>query len=212
MLSASLPRSFVILLIAAHTIHAAATSLSLFQIDAHSPNIAATTCKGSFWCPKYDFASNRINVYLQDWIKYTMSDSDIYSPGAQIACATVTILLPPLGTNAYCAYTKGITTAGINGSVIKQKMEQLRVHGCFACGDTAIADSGDASQKGVFVIDYIPKHNVKCGRPGEVVCPPTVPGADRVGNDEGARTAFTTFTATLDDGAITLQEGNVPRS
>lgn len=139
-----------------------------------------------------------------------MSDSDIYGPGVQISCATVSILLPPLGTNAYCAYTAGenVPAAGINGSTIKQKIEQLRLDGCFACGSVGIADSGDPVEEGVLKIDYVPKNKVKCGKVGEVVCPPTVPSMHREGLELGPRPVFSTFNATFEDGAITLQASN----
>ncbi len=95
--------------------------------------------------------------------------------------------------------------AGINGSVIKQKMDELRNHGCFACGNTAIAESGDLSEEGVFVVDYVPRNKVRCGRAGDVICPPTVPSADRAGLEQGPRPELTNFNATFDDGEITLQ-------
>lgn len=85
-------------------------------------------------------------------------------------------------------------------------MEQLRTAGCFACGSVAVAESGDVSEMGVFVIDYVPRRKVRCGREGEVVCPPTVPG---VGDVEGPRPEFRTFNGTLDEGGITLQALNV---
>ena len=143
-----------------------------------------------------------------------MSDSDIYGPGVQIACATMTIHDSPFGPKAYCAYTGGmnVPVAGITGSVIKQKIEELRKHGCFACGYTAIAPSGDPIEQGLFGIDYIADDMIRCGRPGEVVCPPTVPGADRPELERGPRPALINFNATVDDGAISLQEINLQES
>ena len=140
-----------------------------------------------------------------------MSDADVYGPGAQIACATVTIFLPPLGTSAYCAYTREahVPATGINGSVIKQRMEDLRSHGCFACGYVPIAESGVASDEGIFVVDYVPRSRVRCGRAGDVVCPPTKPGEDREGLEMGERPALREFNATFDDGVVTLQALNV---
>ena len=140
-----------------------------------------------------------------------MSDADVYGPGVQIACATVTILLPPLGTNAYCAYTRGahVSPAGINGSVIKQRMEDLQSQGCFACGYVPIAESGIRRDEGMFVIDYVPKNQVRCGMPGDVVCPPTKPSVDREGLEEGERPALREFNATFGNGTVTLQALNV---
>lgn len=213
MFSTTHSQNIAIILLATLTSHAAASSpLNLVaQFQVHNLTATESNCRGSIWCPKFNFASNRINIYLQNWIKFTMSDTDIYGPGVQIACATVSILLPPLGTNAYCAYTAGdnVPTAGINGSTIKQKMEELRINGCFACGSVGIADSGDPVEEGVFKIDYVPKNKVKCGRVGEVVCPPTAPSVDRGGLQQGPRPVLSTFNATFENGAVTLHALNV---
>lgn len=210
MLSTALFRCFSTILLATQILHAAASSPLKLIAQSDVLNLTETSCHGSIWCPRFNFASNRINLYLQNWVKYTMSDSDIYGPGVQIACATVTILLPPLGTNAYCAYTEGenVPAGGINGSLIKQKLQQLRDDRCFACGSVAIADSGNPDEEGVFKIDYIPGNKVKCGGPGDVVCPPTVPSTNRVGLEQGPRPVLRTFNATFDGGVITLQAFN----
>ena len=90
---------------------------------------------------------------------------------------------------------------GMNGALIKQRKEQLRTAGCFACGSVAVAESGDVSEKGVFVIDYVLRRKVRCGKEGEVVCPPTVPGVGDVeGKGEGPRPEFRTFNGTFDEG------------
>ena len=212
MLSATFSRILASFLLATQTIDATASSSLNLVAGNHflHLNLTTTACAGSKWCPTYDFACNRINTYLQDWIQYTMSDSDIYGPGVQIACATVTIHLSPFGPLAYCAFTEGrnVPVMGINGSVIKQKIEELRKHGCFACGVTAMAHSGNPSEQGLFVIDYVPKDRVRCGKPGEVVCPPTVPSADRPGLAQGPRPALISFNATFDDGVVSLQALN----
>ena len=99
--------------------------------------------------------------------------------------------------------------AGINGSVIKRRMEDLRTHGCFACGVIPIAEEESGGEpfgdEGEFVINYVPKRKVSCGRPGDVVCPPTVPSPDRAGLEEGPRPALMTFNATVDGDTVTLQ-------
>ena len=202
---------FAVILLATQITHAGASSpLNLVeQPQKQDLNITEASCHGSFWSPRFNVAANRINVYLQSWIKYSMSDSDVYGPGAQIACASVTPRIGPipLGTNAYCAFTKGenVPAAGINGSLIKEKMNELRAYGCFACGSVAIAESGDPVEEGLFKIDYVSSSKVRCGVPGQVVCPPTVPGTDRAGLGQGPKPVLSTFNATLDDGAVTLE-------
>ena len=209
MLNVTLPRLFAILLLATWAIDATASSSLNLVAVSHllHPNLTETTCVGSPWCPLYNLPTNHINTYLQDWIQYSMADSDIYGPGVQIACAALTIPFFPFGPMAYCAYTGGtnLPVAGFRGSLIKQKIEELRKHGCFACGYTAIAPSGNSSEQGVFGIDYFPEDRVRCGRPGVVVCPPTTPGSDRPGLKKGPRPALISFNATVDDGAISLQ-------
>lgn len=216
MLGTTLSQVAASIFLATQILHgAASSSLGLVgQPHIGTLNVTETSCRGSLWCPKFNIGYNRINIYFQDWINYTMSDSDIYGPGVQIACDTVTIAFPPLGTFAFCASTAGgnVPAAGINGSLIKQKMEELRTYGCFACGSVAIAESGDPVEKGVFKIDFVSGNKVKCGREGQVVCPPTVPSVHREGLEQGPRPELGTFTATIDDGAITLEALNVQDS
>ncbi len=211
MLSTILYQNFATILLATQITYAgASSSLHLIgQPQAQDPNFTETSCHGGFWCPRFNVAANRINVYLQGWIKYSMSDSDVYGPGIQIACASITPRIGPipLGTTAYCAFTAGenVPAAGINGSLIKQKMNELLAYGCFACGSVAIADSGDPAEEGLFKIDHVSSGKVRCGVPGQVVCPPTVPDTDRAGLEQGPKPVLSMFNATLDHGVVTLE-------
>ena len=211
MLSTTFYHNFATFLLATQITHAgASSSLNLVgQPQIQDLDITEASCHGSFWCPRFNVAANRINVYLQNWIKYSMSDSDVYGPGVQIACASVTPRYGPipLGTTAYCAFTAGenVPAAGINGSLIKLKMNELLAYGCFACGSVAIADSGDPAEEGLFKIDNVPPVKIRCGVPGQVVCPPTVPGTDRAGLEQGPKPVLSTFNATLVNGAVTLE-------
>ena len=202
-----LQKAAIILLAAQSTPVPASPTLNI------NPNFAASNmthltkvkCGGSFWCPRINSFHNYINDYLQDWMRYSIADDDIYDPGVQIACATVTIWFPPLGTNAYCAYTTvstagdgGSPPAGINGSMIKQKMEELRTGGCFACGKVPWEEE-------IFKVDYVTKTQIRCGRPGEVICPPSVPGTHRELLEQGPRPVLSTFNATMSDDGVSLQ-------
>ena len=175
-------------------------------------HLTRVRCGGSFWCPRINSPHNYLNEYLQDWIRYGIADGDIYDLGVQIACATVFIWLPPLGSNAYCAYTtastaadEGSPPAGINGSMIKQKMEELRIGGCFACGKAPWDEE-------VFKIDYVPKTQVRCGRPGEVICPPTVPSAYPRLLEQRPGPVLSMFNAALLDDEVSLQMVSIQES
>ena len=202
-----LQKAAIILLAAQSTPVPASPSLN---IVSNSPvfnmtHLTKLKCGGSFWCPRIKNPHNYINNYLQDWMIYSIADDDIYDLGVQIACATVTIWFPPLGTNAYCAYTtastagnEGSRPAGINGTMIKQKMEELRTGGCFACGKVPWEEE-------IFKVDYVTKTQIRCGRPGEVICPPSVPSAHRESLEQGPRPVLSTFNATLSDDGVSLQ-------
>ena len=202
-----LQKAAIILLAAQSTPAPASPSLNIVpnSFAVNMTHLTKVKCGGSFWCPRINNPHNYINNYLQDWITYSIADDDIYDPGVQIACATVTIWFPPLGTNAYCAYTTASTTsdegtppAGINGSMIKQKMEDLRIGGCYACGKAPWEEE-------IFKIDYVAKSHIRCGRPGEVICPPTVPSAHRESLEQGPMPVLTTFNATMSDDGVSLQ-------
>lgn len=200
----------VIILLAAQSIPVMASPSLNIVPNSNMTDLTELNCDGSFWCPGIDNPHNYINNYLQDWMRYSIADEDIYHLGAQIACATVTIWLPPLGTNAYCAYTRASTAgnegpAGINGTMIKQKMEELRSGGCFACGKVPW-------EGGIFKIDYVAKTKIRCGRPGDVICPPSVPSVHREGLEQGPRPVLSTFNATLFDDGVTLQMLNIQES
>lgn len=159
MLSTTLYQMSAIILLAAQIIHVE-TSSSLNLIEhSHVQDLSniETSCCDSFWCPKFNFVINRINLYLQDWINYIISDFDIYDLSVHIAGASVDSRLPPFprfGTTGYCVYTAGedLSAADINGS-IKQKMKELRVYGCFARESVSIADDDNPVAKGLFKID-----------------------------------------------------------
>ncbi|KAM0800870.1 hypothetical protein BDR22DRAFT_821063 [Usnea florida] len=216
-----LQKAAIILLVAQSTPVPAAPpvniNLNSTAVNLINPNFAVSgkahvtkaTCGGSFWCPRINNRHNYINNYLQDWMRYSIADDDIYDPGVQIACATVTIWLPPLGTNAYCASTTasiagegGSSPAGINGTIIKQKMEELRTGGCFACGKVPWEGR-------IFKVDYVARGAVRCGRPGEVICPPTVPGTHRQSLKRGPRPVLRTFNVTKSDKGVSLQMLNI---
>ena len=199
-----------IILLAAQSIPVMASPSLRIVPNSTVTDLTEVNCGGSFWCPRIDTRYNYINNYLQDWMRYSIADDDIYYLGVQIACATVTIWFPPLGTNAYCAYTRAFTAgnqgpAGINGTMIKQKMEELRIGGCFACGKAPC-------EGGIFEIDYVAKTKIRCGRPGQVICSPSVPGVHREGLEQAPRPVLSTFIATLFDDEVSLRMPNIQDS
>ena len=52
-------------------------------------------------------------------------------------------------------------------------MVQLMGHGCFACGSVPFGE-GKGEDRGILTVNYV-SHAVRNGRPGQVVCGPTIP-------------------------------------
>jgi len=93
-----------------------------------------------------------------------INDTDDYAPGAHILCL-------PQGESflgGVCAFTQGnVSKAGTNGTLIKQKLSELRAHGCTLCGSVPLSGDNDPDTEGILTVNYIAS-KVCTG-----VCPPT---------------------------------------
>lgn len=149
-----------------------------FSGPVYISNELGINCRGSFWCPWLNTASNQINLYLQAWLDSSLPDGDIYAPGAHIACAKLFYNAEA----AYCVFTRGpnVSLPGINGSMVKTKMGQLKNHGCFACGSVPLKDNNRPGEMGELVVDYVAKGTCS-PTPGMVVCEPSVPSGNGTG-------------------------------
>jgi len=67
-----------------------------------------------------------------------------------------------------CAFTHGnVSAAGINGTLIKQKLTELHAHGCTLCGSVPLSGDNDPDTEGMLTVNYI------ASRVCSGVCPPT---------------------------------------
>jgi len=93
-----------------------------------------------------------------------INDTDVYAPGAHILC------LPQSSYyfGGIYAFAQGnVSAAGINGMVIKQKLTELRAHGCTICGSVPLSGNNDPDTEGILTVNHVARH-VCVG-----VCPPT---------------------------------------
>ncbi|KAL2041375.1 hypothetical protein N7G274_005757 [Stereocaulon virgatum] len=101
-----------------------------------------------------------------------MSDTDIYAPGKHIVCLPQSNLW-----GGVCAFTQGnVDPLGTTGAVIKQKLVQLRAHGCRVCGSIPLSDDNDPDTKGILTVNWIGGHFGPVMPGGEIcwgLCPPT---------------------------------------
>lgn len=98
-----------------------------------------------------------------------LDDSAIYGPGANIAWAYLWT-----SAAAFCAFPQGhVAMPGVSGRVVKKKIVRLMGHGCFACGSVP-RGQGAEEDKGLLTVNYV-SQAVRNGRPGQVVCNPTIP-------------------------------------
>ena len=75
---------------------------------------------------------------------------------------------------AFCAFTQGnVSMPGVPGRMAKSRIVQLMEHGCFACGSVPFGE-GKGEDRGILTVDSVSRA-VRNGRPGQVVCDPTIP-------------------------------------
>ena len=146
-------------------------------------------CRGSSLCPSDYLAADYIGIMLRIAKGLThcppeshfdcgpMNDTDFYQAGAHIVCL-------PQGKSflgGLCAFTQGIVVSdglalpisdataafGVTGALIKQKLEELSMHGCHICGSVPLGNGNDPRAAGILTVNYI--SGVAC--PG--LCPPT---------------------------------------
>lgn len=90
-------------------------------------------------------------------------DTDNYAPGAHILCLPQGYVL-----GGICAFTQGsVSAAGTNGKLIKQKLSELRVHGCIFCGSVPLSGNNDPNTEGILTLNYVASQTCMG------VCPPT---------------------------------------
>lgn len=150
-------------------------------------------CRGSSLCPSDYLAPDYVGIMLNianglarcnprsSFNCGPMNDTDFYEPGAHIVCL-------PQGRSflgGICAFTQGnlgvsgreatAVSIGVTGIRIKQKLQQLSLHGCRICGSVPLGNSNDPNEAGILTVNYV--SGSAC--PG--LCPPSHYSADQLG-------------------------------
>lgn len=123
-------------------------------------------CRGSILCPAYleafppDYIGTFIRIAtgsatdcLPDFSCGPLNDTDLYLPNDHIMCL-------PLGRSflgGICAFTQGrkVPTTGVDGVLIKRKLQELRGHGCRVCGSVPLSGDNDPGSQGILTVNYI---------------------------------------------------------
>lgn len=77
----------------------------------------------------------------------TIPDDKYYSSGQQIACTKC----DPPNWAGLCAFTQKMGTTTVAGWYIKEKMKNLKDHGCTDCGSVPIYPGNDVNKGGLTV-------------------------------------------------------------
>ena len=123
-------------------------------------------CRGSILCPEHleafppdyigtfiKIASGRAAYCPSEFSCGPMNDTDIYLPNDHIVCL-------PLGQSflgGICVFTQGneVPATGIIGALIKLKLQELRGHGCHACGSVPLGGDNDPGSQGILTVNYV---------------------------------------------------------
>ena len=174
-------------------------------------------CRGSLYCLGQD--QNNVTGRILG-LTNKILPSDIYGLGAHIACLGAT---DPLrgNTGAFCLFMQGnnahgiynpVTGArviGIDGKLIKLKIEELYGHGCRACGSVPISDDNDPNEEGILTLNYV-SDNAGCH--GFTACAPTIAASDKMNNPFNAGLDEITSTDVVNSTANGLQDCAQPGS
>ena len=123
-------------------------------------------CRGSILCPN----SLEFNPpdYIGVIIKITngsatycpsyfscgpLNDTDIYLANDHIVCL-------PLGQSflgGICAFAQGsnVPATGVDGALIKRKLQELKDHECSVCGSVPLGGDNDPGSRGILTVNYI---------------------------------------------------------
>lgn len=83
----------------------------------------------------------------------SLGDAVVYSPGSHIVCRPWGAV--PVG--GICAFTQGsnLSPAGINGTMIRLKLNELVDHGCRACGSVPLSEDNNPFEAGILTVNYV---------------------------------------------------------
>lgn len=122
-------------------------------------------CRGDRRCKSEEFL-HVMDRMIQN-INLT-NDEDIYDRDVFVAC----IGASSRHRGFFCAFTHGHTPdSGVTGAVLKEKISELKQHGCKTCGGVPFSGN-DPNPMGMLLVDYS-KNNDGCNEFG--LCPPSTP-------------------------------------
>lgn len=133
-------------------------------------------CRGSALCqygsdPRHHdaiglflaLATYRIPICSSHFNCDPFHDTNVYMPGQSIMCLRqgTTFL------GGICAFTQGnVSTAGTNGTIIRERIRELHDHGCDLCGSVPLSGNNDPDVGGILTVNYV------SGRVCPGLCPP----------------------------------------
>lgn len=94
-----------------------------------------------------------------EWFLYlterggSLGDADLYVPGSHILCRPWGAV--PVG--GICAFTQGrnLSPTGINGTMIRRKLNELVDHGCRTCGSVPLSEDNNPVEAGILTVNYV---------------------------------------------------------
>ena len=115
-------------------------------------------CRGNFWCP-WTRADGFLYIQkLLDGMELDVFDTAIFY-GNSLApfeeTLSIACLLDVFDDGGFCVTLEGpIPAEGVSGKRMKEKMQQLLDHKCWACGGVPFADSNDPDEMGTLVVNW----------------------------------------------------------
>ena len=74
----------------------------------------------------------------------------MYQPGSTIVCHRL------LAADGFCLFLQGnVPRAGVSGSLVKERLNDLIVHGCSDCGSVPLSGNNNPDEMGVLTSNYV---------------------------------------------------------
>ena len=151
-------------------VHVISVFLSIYLVSISAQILTSSAsnkelginCQGSSLClPEYglmwffrDLSKGTLRKPILSNLNYgPVLDEDVYPPGRQIICKP-NIGRPNLPWGGFCVFTQD-ATSGVNGTVIKQKLDQLVGHECAECGSVPLADDNNPATEGILTVNAV---------------------------------------------------------
>ena len=145
-----------------------------FQLLVTPIQALGINCRGSILCPDGRLKSPYLHSIAQiakgmDCNSHSgfncgpINNTDIWAPGKHIICLPQDIL-----QGGICAFTQGnVAPLGTTGDMIRQKLLELKHHGCLVCGSVPLSDDNNPDTAGILTVNWV-KNGVCWG-----LCPST---------------------------------------